>query len=78
MGESIGPKGTDMRLTFIGSPSRGGSCPTIYATDRGTYAVQGTLITDPEALADLHDLLPSECVVEVPAELFRYAPDQEH
>jgi hypothetical protein len=63
-----------MKLTFVGSPSKQGDCPTIYKTDRGTYVVQGLRVTDIEARAQLHDVLDGEDIVEVPAELFRYAP----
>ncbi|MGH3737190.1 MAG: hypothetical protein ACRDT6_16475 [Micromonosporaceae bacterium] len=30
-----------MRLTFLGKATQGGGSPTLYATDRGTYVVQG-------------------------------------
>lgn len=30
-----------MRLRFLGVWSQGGGCPTLFATDRGTYVVQG-------------------------------------
>src|SRR5262249_31349599 len=42
-----------MKLTFLGTSSENGQCPTFYATDRGTYVVQGWKITDAEALAKL-------------------------
>jgi hypothetical protein len=41
-----------VRLRFLGTNSEQGTCPAVYETDRGTFAVQGTLIRDPEALAD--------------------------
>ncbi|GAA1820771.1 hypothetical protein HC028_11835 [Planosporangium flavigriseum] len=63
-----------MRLTFLGSTSDGGSCPTLYATDRDTYVVQGDLVTDLEALAGLRDVLDGEGFVEIPKELLRFAP----
>lgn len=62
-----------MRLRFVGSDSPSGSCPTIYETDRGTYVIQGQVVTDPEALADLRHVLQGETFVEVPRELLRYA-----
>jgi hypothetical protein len=31
-------------MRFLGTDSEQGTCPTIYETDRGTFAVQGTLI----------------------------------
>jgi len=30
-----------MRLTFLGKETQGGGSPTLWATDRGTYVVQG-------------------------------------
>jgi len=46
----------------------GGTCPAVFATDRGTYVVQGAIVTDPEALAAMN--LPAhETAVEVPASL---------
>jgi hypothetical protein len=64
-----------MQLKFLGSTSEGGSCPTLYSTDRGTYVVQGDLVTDPEALAGLRDVLDGEAFVEIPKELLRFAPE---
>lgn len=59
-----------MKLTFLGKGgSLGGSCPSVYRTDRGTYVIQGYLLTDPEARAELRDVLAGEEAVEVPAEL---------
>jgi hypothetical protein len=56
-----------MRLHKIGGCDDG-TCPTVYATDRGTFVVQGASVTDPEALASVQ--LPAhEALVEVPAEL---------
>ncbi len=62
-----------MKLTFLGSGSENGQSPTFYATDRGTYVVQGWKITDTEALGQL-DLPEHETAVEIPAELLRFAP----
>lgn len=58
-----------MRMRFLGSTSEAGACPTLYETDRGTIVVQGLTVTDPEALADLRDVLDGESAVEVPREL---------
>ena len=63
-----------MKLTFIGSDSRQGNCPAIYRTDRGTVVVQGQRVTDPEALAQLRDVLDGEAFVEVPIDLGKYWP----
>jgi hypothetical protein len=30
-----------MKLTFLGKATQGGGSPTLFATDRGTYVVQG-------------------------------------
>jgi len=46
-----------MRLRFLGSDSGERGCPTLYATDRYTYVVQGWTVTDPEALGDLYNVL---------------------
>jgi hypothetical protein len=62
-----------MRLTFLGTSSEGGSCPTFFATDRGTFVVQGWKLTDAEALSQM-DIPEHESAVEIPAELLRYAP----
>lgn len=60
-----------MRLRYLGktATSDDGQCEALYATDRGTFGVQGKRITDPEALADLRDLADDETVVEVPADV---------
>jgi hypothetical protein len=63
-----------VKLTFIGSDSRQGNCPTIYRTDRGTVVVQGQRVTDPEALAQLRDVLDGETFVEVPIDLGKHWP----
>jgi hypothetical protein len=38
----------------------------LYATDRGTYVVQGKLVTDNEAIACLVDVRDDEFYVEIP------------
>lgn len=56
-----------MRLQKIGGCDDG-TCPAIYATDRGTVVVQGSRVTDPDALATMN--LPAhETAVEVPVSL---------
>jgi hypothetical protein len=62
-----------MKLTFLGTSSENGQCPTFYATDRGTYVVQGWKITDHETLSQM-DIPDHETAVEIPAELLRFAP----
>jgi hypothetical protein len=61
-----------MRLRFKGTNSEQGTCPAVYETDHGTFAVQGRLIVDPEALADCVNRGPDEVVVEIPKELVRF------
>lgn len=46
----------------------GRNCPNINFTDRGTLIVQGYVVTDPEALAELN-LPPGETAVEIPLAL---------
>lgn len=62
-----------MKLTLLGTESEGGQSPTLYATDRGTFVVQGWRVTDTEALTTL-DIPGHETVVEIPAALLRFAP----
>lgn len=50
-----------MRLRFLGKNSVPGDSPTLYATDRTTYVVQGWTKLDPP---------DDETCVEVPAALF--------
>ncbi len=58
-----------MRLRFLGKNSAGGDSPTLYATDRDTYVVQGWKVTDLEILAKLTDADGETCV-EIPPALF--------
>ncbi|MFI5895818.1 hypothetical protein ACIA5D_37550 [Actinoplanes sp. NPDC051513] len=57
-------------LTFLTKLCAGGSCPTVYRTDRGTYVVQGYALT---AEAAGLDLPAGEQLVEIPAELLAEA-----
>jgi len=61
-----------MRLRFLGTSSEQGTCPAVYETDRGTLAVQGTLISDPDALGDCVNLGADEVVIEIPKALVPY------
>lgn len=64
-----------MKLTLLGTESENGGSPAVYATDRGTYVLQGWRVTDPEALAVLS--IPShETVLEIPEGLLRFLPVQ--
>lgn len=60
-----------MRLRFLGKNSTPTNSPTLYATDQGSYVVQGWIITDPDVLAR-HDLPEDETLVEVPPALLTY------
>jgi hypothetical protein len=62
-------------LRLLGTSSGHTGCPALYATDRGTYVVQGKLVTDEEAIADLVDVRSDEFYVEVPAALLRLVQD---
>jgi hypothetical protein len=62
-----------MRLRLLGTSSGHTGCPTLYATDRGTYVVQGKLVTDPEAISLLVDVRDDEYYVEVPRNLLSFA-----
>ena len=64
-----------MKLTCLGVESNIGGCPTLYATDRGTFVVQGWRFTDAEALASM-DVPEHETAVEIPAALLRHAPQR--
>ena len=62
-----------MRLNYLGktASSTVGDCPALYATDRGTFVVQGKIVTDPAAISDLRNLAPDETCVEVPGDVLR-------
>lgn len=45
-----------MRLRFLRTDSDQGTCLAMYATDRGTYAVQGKRVADHDALGDVRNL----------------------
>jgi hypothetical protein len=64
-----------MRLRHLGTESNVTGCPALYATDRGTYVVQGWKVTDPEAIAGLIDVRENETYVEIPKALLRHAED---
>lgn len=64
-----------MKLMYLGGPSEDGGSPSLYATDRGTYVVQGWKVDDAEALAEMQ-IPVQETVVEIPQELLRFAPRQ--
>ncbi len=62
-----------MRLTLVGRDpeSNPTGSPTVYRTDRGSWLVQGWVVTDPEALAQM-DIPAGETVVEIPNRMLRF------
>ncbi|MFJ4003684.1 DUF6879 family protein [Streptomyces sp. NPDC090023] len=58
------------QLRFTGTDSKVDGCPALH-TDEGTgeVIVQGTPVTDPEDLAQLHHFGPGDAAVAVPREL---------
>jgi len=60
-----------MELRFLGTETDGGQSPTLYATDRESYLIQGWKVSDPEILAKL-DIPEEETVVEIYARLMRH------
>lgn len=66
---------------FLGTSSGGGGCPTVYLSERGTLVVQGTTVTDPDAVEQIraHHVqqhgtgVPAhESCVEIPAALLPF------
>ncbi len=56
-----------LRLTFLGKNTQGGDSPTLYATDRGTYVVQGWKVPEHDNRVEIsHPLLaylePGTCL----------------
>jgi hypothetical protein len=60
-----------MKLRFLGKESKPNDSPTLYATDRDSYIVQGYVVTDPAVLA-LFDVADDETLVEVPTLLMAH------
>ncbi|PZS26403.1 MAG: hypothetical protein DLM59_18450 [Pseudonocardiales bacterium] len=60
-------------MTFIGGESGPDGSPRAYATDRGTFVIQGYRIEDAETLDQL-SIPGHETVVEIPAELLKFLP----
>ena len=56
-----------MELTFVvrDPESNPTGSPTLYRTDRGSWVVQGWVVTDPDALAGM-DIPAGETCVEIP------------
>jgi hypothetical protein len=62
-----------MRLTFIGKDpdSNPTGSPTVYRTDRQSWVVQGWVVTDPDALAQM-DIPKGEACVEIPDRMIQF------
>lgn len=56
---------------FLGKETTSGQSPTLYATDRDSYIVQGWIVTDPEVIDQL-TLSDDETIVEVPPRLMTH------
>ena len=57
-----------MKLRFLGKDSTPDDSPTLYATDRDSYVIQGWIVTDPDILARF-TVPDDETIVEIPATL---------
>ncbi len=42
-----------MRLTFLGKATQGGGSPTLFATDRDTYVVQGWKVSEGQGRVEI-------------------------
>ncbi|MEU6064060.1 hypothetical protein ABZ864_06025 [Streptomyces sp. NPDC047082] len=60
-----------MKLRFLGKNSTPGDSPTLYASDQGTYVIQGWKVYANELLMQL-DVPDGQTVIEVPPELFEH------
>jgi len=60
-----------MQIRFLGKETDHGDSPTLYATDQGTYLVQGWKVSDPQILAKL-SVPEGETVVEIYARLMAH------
>jgi hypothetical protein len=58
-------------LRIVATLCGGGTCPTLYRTDRDTLVVQGSPISAEAAGIDLPD---GEILVEIPAALWPASP----
>lgn len=68
-----------MRLTFIAKDpgSNPSGSPTLYRTDRDSWVVQGWVVTDPAALAQM-DIPDGEGCVEIPDRLVQFFRQGDH
>ena len=62
-----------VRLTLIGKDpeSNPTGSPTVYRTDRGSWLVQGWVVSDPGALAEMN-IPDGETVVEIPDRMLQF------
>ncbi len=62
-----------MRLTFVGKDpeSNPTGSPTVYRTDRGTWVVQGWVISDADALSQM-SIPEGETAVEIPDRMIAF------
>ena len=62
-----------MRLTFIGKDpdSNPTGSPTVYRTDRGSWVVQGWIVTDQGALGQMN-IPAGESCVEIPDRMLQF------
>lgn len=62
-----------MHLTLIGKDpeSNPTGSPTVYRTDRGSWVVQGWIVTDSDALAQMH-IPEGETAVEIPDRMLQF------
>ena len=60
-----------MHLRFLGKYSNPDDSPTLYATDRDSYVIQGYVVSDPVTVARL-DLDQEETAVRIPPILFGF------
>ncbi|MGW2954831.1 hypothetical protein [Streptomyces eurythermus] len=66
-----------MKLRFLGKNSTPGDSPTLYASDQGTYVIQGWKVYANELLMQL-DVPEGETIIEVPPELFEHLTKDGH
>ena len=62
-----------MRLTLVGKDpeSNPTGSPTLYRTDRGSWVVQGWVVSDSEALTRM-DIPEGETCVEIPDRMLQF------
>lgn len=62
-----------MRLTLIGKDpdSNPTGSPTVYRTDRGSWVVQGWVVSDPAVLAQM-SIPEGESCVEIPDRMLQF------